>query len=65
MTLQLHINSTDNTVHKNIHINVRGSILNKGSLASPPGTLTYTSLEAYFSNDAKLQIIEKPSMPEA
>jgi len=57
----MYINSTDNTVHKNININVRGSVLNKGSPASPPGTLKYTSLEAYFSDDAKLQIIEKPA----
>jgi len=63
MTLQMHINSTDNTVHKNV--NVRGSVLNKGSLASPPGTLKYTSLQAYFSDDATLQIIEQPSIPKA
>jgi hypothetical protein len=59
----MYINSTDNTVHKNI--NVRSSILNKVSPASPPGTLKYTSLEAYFSDDAKLQIIEKTSMRKA
>ena len=56
MTLQMYTNSTDNTVHKNV--NVRGSVLNKGSPASPPGTLKYTSFEAYFSNDTTMQIIE-------
>jgi hypothetical protein len=63
MTLQIHINSTDNNIHKNV--NVRGSILNKGRPESPPGTLKYTSLQAYFSDDATLQIIEQPSMPKA
>jgi hypothetical protein len=36
------------------------SILYTGSPASPPGTLKYTSLEAYFSDDATLKINEKP-----
>jgi hypothetical protein len=58
----MYINSTDSTVHKNININVRVSVLNKVSPASSSGTLKYISLEAYFSDDAKLQIIEKPSM---
>jgi hypothetical protein len=56
----MQINSTDNTVHKNINMNVRGSILYTGSPASHPGTLKYTSLEAYFSDDAILNINEKP-----
>jgi len=54
MTFQMYTNSTDNTVHKNV--NVRGSVLNKGSPASHPGTLKYTFLEAYFSDDTTLQI---------
>lgn len=60
MTIHTQINSIDNNVHKDINMNVRGSILYTGRPASPPGTLINTSLEAYFSDDALLKTNEKP-----
>jgi hypothetical protein len=39
----MYVTSTDNTVHKNINVNVRGAVLNKVSPESPQDTREYAS----------------------